>query len=157
MGILKKGCFLLLLGIVNNISFAQEVVSYTNGLTTIIFYDDGTFWHKKSRSIGSLDYLDNDTISFGTYIKEKKDYLLTVLKICYPYYSVMLENDSIENKFEKDSFILEKASIINKRKIMLGNVVFYEWAYFYKKEKRNSEKKTPKSYYRRLERYKSYK
>jgi len=130
MGILKRNGFLLLLGIISNLSFAQKEEFYTRGFHTIIFHNDSTFLYKITPICGMLK-IDNDTINYGTYIKEKKYYRLTDA----------LVEDSVKI-----------VPIINKKKIMLNDDIFLEWESFYKKENRNLQKNT---YRHILKRYKT--
>ncbi|NLJ82884.1 MAG: hypothetical protein GX330_07145 [Bacteroidales bacterium] len=137
---LKKYCVLLFLGIINNLSFAQEkeiVVSYITGLTTIIFYNDSTFWYKRGpHALVSYDYKINDTLNYGTYIKEKKHYILTSTLV-------------------KDS--VEEVSIISKKKIVLNDILFLEWKYYHKKTKQQDSprqrRKINKKYNRHMLKY----
>ena len=133
MEIIKKNSITLFFGIISCFSFAQkkEVVIYTRGFSTIVFYNDSTFIYREGSrsSMKIIDYLDSDTINHGTYIKEKK---------CYTLYSH-------EKSSTKDSILCEKiVPVISKRKIMLNNAVFLEWKYYHKKEKRSLQKKQKK-------------
>jgi len=177
MDILKRNGFLLLLVIISCFSFAQKkkIISYTRGgAITIIFYDDSTFLHRVTNFCGfgaTEGYSIRDTINYGTYIKEKGRYILTsALEICHSD-SVIQKAVIKRKKSEKDSITIAvvypypndewkdtilckgTVTILNKKKIILDDIVFQECEYYHKKEaKRNAKKPSPRSYYRRLER-----
>ena len=125
-------------------SFAQKkiLVAYTTGHKTILFYDDNTFLHKKGplRSLPAIGYLDPDTISYGNYIKEREYYIVQSAK-------EVLNPDSFKNIVENDNlmsyyllyerYYRDIAYIINKKKIVFNNTIYWEWDYLRKKEKRD--------------------
>jgi hypothetical protein len=145
MEILRKNSIALFLWIISCFSFAQkkEIITYTRGFSTIVFYDDNTFLYREGprRSMKTIGDLDSDTINHGIYIKETKCYILL-----YSY----------EKSLTEDTVLCKKmASIISKRKIALDDIVFYEWKYYHKKTKQQDSrtKSLSRKYNRHLLKY----
>lgn len=128
---MKRRCIVLFLVAINCFSFAQKkkIISlYRASFQAIIFYNDSTFLYRVNSHCGVIQP-DNDTINYGTYIKEKKYYIITSALV-------------------KDS--IEIVPIINKNKIILNGQLFLEWKYSRKKEKQTSEKITRWRDYRHM-------